>query len=398
MNSATPSFVGARLTEAREARQFTMVTLAELAGVSKQIVSEYEKGSKRPSAEVLGNLAKALGMPMSFFLKSFPPDDPQTTVFFRSMVSATLQARQRAIRRCLWLRRIVEYVRQFVVFPPCSLPDLGFSGDPRSLREDDIEGAAAELRRHWKLKDEPVPNMVGLIEGSGGFVVRQELAADKLDSLSMWATNDPQPYFVLGTDKASAVRSRFDAAHELGHIILHRRLPASLHGDPVVFRVIEDQAHRFAGAFLLPEGNFTEDFYTHLGNITAFVSLKSRWMVSIQAMLMRAKALQLITLERTQNLYRSLARQGWRLREPLDDVLLPEVPRLIQQAYEMVLARGIIDSRTLELHLGLPTAVVESVCGLAPGYLENVPPPVELKPRTSDSDDAPHILSFRKTS
>lgn len=394
MNPATPMFVGERLTEAREARQFTMVMLAERVDVSRQIISEYEKGVKKPSADVLARLADALAMPMSFFLKSFPPETTAGPVFFRSMAAATLQARQRARRRCQWLQRIVEYLRQFVAFRPASFPDLKPPPDPRNLREEDVVQAAAEARRYWDLGNDPIPNLVGLLESAGAFVVRQELGADKLDSLSRWDAGSPQPYFVLGIDKSSAVRSRFDAAHELGHILLHRGIAESEHNNPAVFSIMEKQAHQFAGAFLLPECVFVDEFLMHLGNITAFIPLKSRWMVSIQAMFMRAKALNLVSEDRLLNLWRSLARQGWRLREPLDDELAPESPGLLRKSLDLVLSKGIIDNRTLELHLGLKASDVASVCGLPSDYFDKVTQPIELKSDPTDPNGPDRIIRF----
>lgn len=395
MTPTTPGFIGNRLTEAREARQLTMTSLADLVQVSRQIISEYEKGTKNPSPDVLIRLANTLAMPMQFFMRPAVPEEEGHSVFFRSMAAATLQARRRAARRLRWLRRVVDWLRQFVVFPPGSFPELGPPADPGRIREEDIEEAALEARRYWRLGEEPIPNVVGLLERAGGFVARQELAADKLDSLSEWPASSPQPYIVLGTDRASAVRSRMDAAHELGHMLLHRNVPASLHNRQPEFNMLEKQAFRFAGAFLLPEAPFTEDFYAHLGRITAFIPLKSRWLVSIQAMLMRASGLGLVSPERQQNLWRSLTRQGWRQREPLDDTLDPELPRLLRRSFELVLAKGIGDSRTIELQLLLKAEDIEGVCGLPAGYLESVSQPAELKTVTRKPADTPHILRLR---
>jgi Zn-dependent peptidase ImmA (M78 family)/transcriptional regulator with XRE-family HTH domain len=397
MTAAMPGFAGSRLTEAREARQLTMVALADLAAVSRQIISEYEKGTKSPSVDVLERLADRLGMPMRFFITQIAPKKAGGTVFFRSMVSSTLQARQRAVRRRQWLERIVTYLRQFVVFAPASFPDLKPPEDPRTLREDDIEQAAIDARRYWNIGEGPIPNVVGILEGAGAFVVRQELGADKLDSLSEWGLDSPQPYFVLGTEKASAARSRFDAAHELGHMLLHRKVPKSLHGEAATFSKMEEQAHAFAGAFLLPERTFVEDFHFHLGNVNALVPLKSHWLVSIQAMLMRAKALNLMSDDRERNLWRSLSRQGWRLREPLDDRLESESPRLIRRAFDLCLSKGVYDRQTLELHLNLRAADIESVCGLPQGYLEGASQPVALRAQTPKQDDAPRVLQLRQT-
>ncbi|MBK8210507.1 MAG: ImmA/IrrE family metallo-endopeptidase [Rhodospirillales bacterium] len=43
---------------------------------------------------------------------------------------------------------------------------------------------------------------------------------DTVSAFSFWEGG--HPFIFLGADKQSAARSRFDAAHELGHLILHR--------------------------------------------------------------------------------------------------------------------------------------------------------------------------------
>jgi len=47
-----------------------------------------------------------------------------------------------------------------------------------------------------------------------------------------------------------------DAAHELGHLVLHRHLKEKNLTEIGAFKEIERQAFYFAGAFLLPERAF----------------------------------------------------------------------------------------------------------------------------------------------
>ncbi len=52
--------LGAYLREQRESAQLSLRQLAEMAGVSNPYLSQIERGLKRPSAEILQQLAKGL--------------------------------------------------------------------------------------------------------------------------------------------------------------------------------------------------------------------------------------------------------------------------------------------------------------------------------------------------
>ncbi|HEY3193669.1 MAG TPA: ImmA/IrrE family metallo-endopeptidase [Candidatus Dormibacteraeota bacterium] len=54
-----------------------------------------------------------------------------------------------------------------------------------------------------------------------------------------------RPIVVLGSDEHDTACSSFDAAYELGHLVLH-------HDAEPGRQAVEQQAHRFASAFLLP--------------------------------------------------------------------------------------------------------------------------------------------------
>jgi Zn-dependent peptidase ImmA (M78 family) len=111
----------------------------------------------------------------------------------------------------------------------------------------------------WGLNPSPIQDLVGLLESNGLFIARDDLEAPALDSFSEYVREDQTAYCVLGTEKASAVRSRFDAAHELGHVLLHRTVTDKYIRRTDMFKLLESQAHRFAGAFLLPASSFATD-------------------------------------------------------------------------------------------------------------------------------------------
>lgn len=57
-----------RLRALREKRRLSRRTLAELCGLSKNMISLYERGEKAPSVEALVNLADFFGVSTDYLL------------------------------------------------------------------------------------------------------------------------------------------------------------------------------------------------------------------------------------------------------------------------------------------------------------------------------------------
>ena len=174
------------------------------------------------------------------------------------------------------------------------------------------------------------------------------------------------PFVFLSSDKTAAVRSRFDAAQELGHIILHRWVSQDDLENPLVLKRVEAEANRFAGAFLLPYNSFPNEVYTP--RLDAFVDLKRRWKVAIQAMVYRCKDLGVFDEAQVTNLYKQISFRKWRKREPLDDVIEFERPSLLKRAVELVVSAGkkMVDEIVSDLRIAGP--LVAAFCGLSIDY------------------------------
>jgi Zn-dependent peptidase ImmA (M78 family) len=171
--------------------------------------------------------------------------------------------------------------------------------------------------------------------------------------------------------RQAAVRLRFDLAHELGHLVLHRSIEQSELENKTTLRAIESEADKFAAAFLLPSTSFPNEVYTN--RLDAFLPLKERWKVSIQAMVHRCRDLGIIDNDQALNLYKQISFRKWRKKEPLDDPhRIPiEQPRLLRRAVELVLegARKHPDEILNELRLSREW--IETFCSLRPGVLKN---------------------------
>lgn len=399
MRPGTPGFVGSRLREAREARGLMAATLAELVGVTRSAISQYENGAQSPHPDVMRKIASHLNLPPKFFVReSF--SEPAGMMHFRSLASATKTERTRAARRHQWLKELVGYLRRYVEFPIIDLPDFDVPSDPKALTNEAIEQIAGELRRHWGLGDGPIANVTATLEARGILVANGDIGADTLDSFSEWSASGT-PYVFLGAGRRSAVRGRLNAAHEVGHLVLHRRLDEQhLQTD---HRVIEDQAFYFAGAFLLPAASFAADLYAP--TLAAFKALKPRWKVSIQAMISRARDLEFLSDDQARFAFISLNRQGWRTKEPFDDAIALEEPRLLNDAFQLIVKAG-INCRAELLTSGICSAEdAEALLGLDRGELGEVPPDEQPTPtvriisdkQTRNESTASRVVPFRPT-
>jgi Zn-dependent peptidase ImmA (M78 family) len=333
-----------------------------------QVIYHYESGRRSPSPDVLEKIAVAVNLPPAFFLLPGRPENAEP-LFYRSMSSATKGARNRAQHRLMWLRDIVDYLSEFVALPDANFPDLGLPGDPMLLSDDEIELAAEDARRYWRMGDGPIANMILLLENQGAVVARDRLDADTLDGLSQFSPGADRPYILIGTDKGTPARWRFDAAHELGHVLLHARVQRDTLDRPEMHKKIEEQAHHFARAFLLPLASFGDDL---IGvSLDAFRALKPRWNVSIATMIFRARDAGLLSEDTERRLRIGMSRHKWRVKEPYDETTETEEPRLLRRSFELILAERAQTPADVTGQLGLPPSDIETLSGLPSGYLSD---------------------------
>jgi Zn-dependent peptidase ImmA (M78 family)/transcriptional regulator with XRE-family HTH domain len=356
-------FSPSRLREMREVRGLSQIQLAEFLSITNAAVSAYETGKSKPSVAVLEHLSILLNVPASFFLR--PARDAKSGVaFYRSMHSTTKRARTKAEHRLQWLIDIVDYMETLVELPEVNIPQLSMPENPMEISENDIEGFAASAREFWGMGAGPVVNMTRLLENQGVILTLDRLETQALDSLT-YRTAD-RPYVMLNQEKGTAVRWRYDAAHELGHMIMHAHLDQRTVRQSTVAALLEDQAHRFAGAFLLPLRPFSEDFYA--ASLDTLFNMKPKWRVSIGAMISRASKADLISPEVARRLWINHSRRGWKRLEPLDDQLEPEMPRTLAQSQAVILSEG-HSAQGLRQAVALSDEDIESLCSLPAGYL-----------------------------
>ena len=197
MREGSPNFVGDNLKEAREARALNQTTLAELIGITRQAISQFEKNQKTPSHEVLVRIADILRMPVLFFFQRREYTSNNKVVFFRSRSSATKISRMQANRKLFWVISCVQYLKKYIDFPSIKYPDFDTPNNPDNLTFQEVEEIAGETRKFWGLNKGPISNVLWLLENNGGIVGKQQLNERKLDAFSHWHTEDLTPYYIF---------------------------------------------------------------------------------------------------------------------------------------------------------------------------------------------------------
>jgi Zn-dependent peptidase ImmA (M78 family)/DNA-binding XRE family transcriptional regulator len=380
MKPGTPGFVGARLREAREGRGVSAASLAEMLSLTRAAIYQYESDEQSPRPSIMERICAVLNLPTAFFVRPIT-NDKTGLIFYRSLSGTKQQARARVERRLGWVHDIADALREHIDFPRPNIPEFDLPSDPLQLSQDEIETIAADARKHWELDNGPLGSVVNLLEKNGAIISRDDFLADEVDALSQWRNLDGVPYFLLNDRKRSAARSRMDLCHEIGHVLLHRKL--SREDFVRHHRLVEDQAFRFGGAFALPLESFVAELETGSLTLDFFQELKTTWKMSVGMMIKRTEDLGLLTETQAQRLWQKRARNGWHLREPLDDELPIESPRLLPKAIHMAVDNKALSRQSLLAACPFAPNDIEVLGGLEKGYLAD-----------PEAMPAPRVLNF----
>jgi Zn-dependent peptidase ImmA (M78 family) len=266
--------------------------------------------------------------------------------------------------RLEWAQEIAVAFMEFVDYPDLNLPERKYV-DPEQITPDEIERAASDCRDMWRLGRSAVQDLALAVEGAGVIVVREETGIAQIEGLSAWSDAVARPLILLSADKDNAYRSRFDLAHELGHLVLHRYIKNPKRADR--HKLLEQQAHRFAGAFLLPVETFVQEVRVP-PTLDDLLLLKRRWGVSVAAIIMRLKALDLLDDAAATVLFKRRSARWGVKSEPGDADREPELPRLLRRTVDLLVEERVMPLDAIPRHIGLSPNDVESLVGLPGGF------------------------------
>lgn len=260
-------FNGDRLTLARTRRGLTKAELARHSRRTPRTIADYETGRTEPDARTVERLADVLKFPVKFFYQPLAATMPRDAASFRALSKMTAKQAGAALAVGTLGIALNEWVEERFNLPDADIPDL----QPGIIN---AEGAAELVRARWGLGMSPISNVLHLLELHG---VRAFSLADEcreVDAFSAWVGSTP--YICLATYK-TAERAIFDAAHELGHLVLHRD-----HASPRG-RKEERDADTFASCFLMPSDD-VEAVAPMNPSLADLIEAKTRWRVSVAAL------------------------------------------------------------------------------------------------------------------
>jgi len=271
--------IGANLQRLRGMRGLTQEAAAEAAGLSRAAYRNLETGLSEPRASTLVALAKALGVsPADLLLPAPPPPRAR----FRSKLRLKDRPRilhdvGRELDDYASLERLVDEARPYL-----------FAGFRAPEGPDRAREAAELVRDRLQLGDDPIFDISGLLEDKVGIkVLWLEIASEGFFGLSVAEDGSGPAIVVNSWDRISVERQIFTAAHELGHLLLHRD---EFNPDEVAEDVdAEREADVFAAYLLVPEPRFTKEWQEvrGLSLFDAVMKIKRIFRVSYRTVLHR---------------------------------------------------------------------------------------------------------------
>ncbi|WP_227515714.1 XRE family transcriptional regulator [Acinetobacter qingfengensis] len=304
-----------RFDLARQRRGLTKRELAHRLDVTDRTISNWYS-NQEVDDRILQKAAEILDFPVNFFYGDDFEKVEAQAVSFRALSKMTAKKRDMAISQTILAEMLSKWIDQNFDLPAPDVPDLhelrnDVSIDNfQSLDEIDEDNeqyylefsfpeiCAETLRKAWGLGEQPIGNLIALLESKGIRVFSLTNDAQDVDACCRW-TND-RPFIFLNTSK-TAERCRFDLAHELGHLVMHK------HG--VVEGIQEQEANAFASAFLMPRRSISAE-PIRSPSLKSIVMKKSIWRVSAAALTYRYHKLGIISTWNATSIYKQLAQRG----------------------------------------------------------------------------------------
>lgn len=332
------SFNPMRLRIARQRRLLNKKRFAEKIGVAAHTVTRWECGASVPTEESVNCVARVLEFPKEFFCGSDIELPSSDVVSFRSQRAMSAAIRDAALSAGALGFLVSDWVERRFDLPAVNVPDL-------SLYDPAV--AARALRQEWALGEKPISNVLHLLESKGVRVFSLAENTKKVNAFSLW--RDEKPYIFLNTMK-SAESSRFDASHELAHLVLHQ-------DGKVTGREAEDQAQQFASSFLMPQADVVA-VLPRVHSLGQIVQAKKRWRVSVAALNYRLHKLGIITDWKYHNLCVQISANKYNVNEPYE---MEREKSIVWQKIMTTLWAEKVTQRDIARELDLPVAEVAAL-------------------------------------
>jgi len=372
MTKENNKILGKNLADARNRHGYSMQDIADFIGVRRQYIHKIESGKDVSplTDDNINIISERLGVSPEYFFEERYISISSEKLHFRS-VSIPNYIKERAKIYVEDVISVCSFVKDYISplgldFPKFDLDEKIHTDsiDTNSLCKNELERVSLEVREYLGLGFGPISNMVRVLETNGIIVTSKKDISDKVDAFC----NDDYFPVVVRNENKSAVRCRFDLAHELGHLILHK----GINNDVLENPFIEKQANYFASCFLLPRISFIKEFPPIIkGRIPweKLLNIKYRWRVSLAALIKRAFDLELIKESIYRKAFILLTNKGWRTKEPGDSIydqnyIEMEKPEVIRNAITIVSNTHIDMLPKMKSALNLSKELIKDILGM----------------------------------
>lgn len=329
------------------ARAYAGITQTELAariGRTQPFVSRLELGDYE-IAPLAGDLARATGLPLSFFNPGFKWHSPESAISFRKRSTCPASVRNRAdFYAHLAHNRLAPLIADHVAYPEPNIPTVPME-PPKSIESARRAGAEAarSVREAWGVGWGPIGDVFRLIEAKGVrlFFVREKV--EHLDGFATWTADVPYIFLNQGDDPA---RMRLDVAHELGHLVMHRDMALDAKTD-----MFEAMAFGFATEFLAPWFTFGAET-PPIPDLVRLGKLRARWRMSMQAIVKHMYHNGAINDAAYSHAFRKFGMLGFR-RGPEPGWIVPDSSAIHAKFIEVAEQKGLSPANLAEA-AGIP--------------------------------------------
>lgn len=270
----------------RKGLHLSQERLAELVGVTRATINNYENAKTLPDSKTLSALARVLGVTLDDLLRS--PSQELTN--FRFRVHASFSHKPQLVTRIARLLETYDNLERAVGQPPYapeSTPCYQVENNEKRIIE-----IATRFRHRLGLGEAPILNLFESVEEIGLKVIRQPIPIEGFFGLSACSV-DRGAFVLINNHEITIERQLFTLAHEIGHLIFHR---GEYQDTLVTVETKEEETARenvanyFANHLLISQVEF-DQMYDIMPNI---VKLKQHFRVSYQVILTRLAQMKVI--------------------------------------------------------------------------------------------------------
>jgi len=280
----------------KNARKLNMLSLQEVAdgiGVSKQMVSKYERGESIPNSTRLIKLGKLFGQKVDYFFRVEQVELGE--VNFRKKAKFG-KKQQDALKEQIKIKLENYLGLEDLLSIDHSFENVLANETIQSV--EDIEKAVLKLRTHWKIGMDPVHNIIQLLEDKFIKVIELKDLGEDFDGLACLA-NEQYPAIVVN-GHFPVERKRFTLLHELGHLLL--QIPNCERKE------IEKICNQFAAEFLLPKQILIEEYGGKRKHVTLpeLIASQKKYGLSIQSLIYRMVDAEILSEEQGKRFYQKI--------------------------------------------------------------------------------------------